>query len=45
METARRLLREIIGEVTVVEDDTGVIADPKISNDAVYKSGAENWVP
>ena len=41
METARRLLREIIGEITVVEDDTGVIAYPKISSDAVYKSGAE----
>ncbi len=45
MDTARRALRDIIGEVTVVEEDTGVIAYAKLSNDAVYKHGAENAAP
>ena len=45
MDSARGTLRQIIGEVTVVEDDTGVIACAKLSNDAVYKHGAENRVP
>ncbi len=45
MESARAALREMIGEVTVVEDDTGVIVYAKLSNDAVYKTGAENTAP
>ncbi len=42
MEAARKALRGIIGEVTIVEEDDCILAYPMISKDAVYKGGAEN---
>ncbi len=45
MEAARKALRGIIGEVTVVEEGDHILAYPMISKNAVYKGGAENWVP
>ena len=41
MEAARKALRGIIGEVTVVEEGDHILAYPMISKNAVYKGGAE----
>jgi len=41
MEAARKALRGIIGEVTVVEEGDHILAYPMISKHAVYKGGAE----
>ena len=41
MEEAREALRAIIGKITVVEENNGVFAYPKISENAVYINGAE----
>jgi hypothetical protein len=42
VDAARDALRGIIGEVTVVEEGTHVLAYPKLSKNVGYKSGAEN---
>ncbi len=41
MEAARKALRGIIGEVSVVEEGDHILAYPMISKNAVYKGGAE----
>ncbi len=41
VDAARSALRGIIGEVTLVEEGTHVIAYPKLSNNVGYNSGAE----
>ena len=45
MEEARQVLRGIIGEVTIVEEDDHILAYPMISKNAMYKGGAENAAP
>lgn len=42
VETARGLLRKIIGEVEIREESDGVFAYTKLNAVGVYKGGAEN---
>ena len=45
MESARAAIRDIVGEVLVVEQGTHVFAKTKLNENMGFKSGAENWVP
>jgi len=45
VETARGLLREIIGEVEIKEETDGVFAYTKLNAISVYKAGAQNAAP
>ncbi len=45
MEDARSALREIIGEIKVVEENNGVLAYPRLSENAVCRNGAEDPLP